>query len=231
MFTIFIRTILMYFFVIFSIRILGKRQIGELEPSELVVTIIISEVASLPIQDPSQPVITSLIVISLLLILEIFLSFSAYKSPAVRKIFYGVPSIFYEKGMLHQDEMEKQRFNLNDLMETVRNTGSVSLSEIEYIIMETNGNVSVIPKADQRPVSLSDLNINSPSPVFISYVIIDNGHLNKKNLNRLGYNENWLKKQLKAHKITDISHIFCMTADADGEIVIIPKNSKKEQHK
>ena len=108
MFAIFVRTVLMYFFVIFSLRLLGKRQIGELEPSELVVTIIISEVASLPIQDPSQPIVTSLIVISLLLVLEIMLSFGAYKSPTMRKIFYGVPSIFYEKGKLNQKEMEKQ---------------------------------------------------------------------------------------------------------------------------
>ncbi len=231
MFITFFRTILMYFFVIFSLRLLGKRQIGELEPSELVVTIIISEVASLPIQDPSQPVITSLIVIMLLLILEIFLSFGAYKNPTMRKIFYGVPSIFYEKGVLHQDEMKRQRFNLNDLMETVRNTGSTSLSEVEYIIMETNGNVSVIPKSQYRPICLSDLSLEPQSRVFISYVIIDNGRLNRKNLARSGFDEKWLQKQLSSHNLSDISEVFCMTADSTGEIVIIPKATGKEQNK
>lgn len=223
----FIRTILMYFFVIFSLRLLGKRQIGELEPSELVVTIIISEVASLPIQDPSQPIISSLLVISLLLILEIILSYGAYKSPKLRKTFYGVPSIFYEKGKIHQNEMDKQRFNLNDLMETVRNTGATSLSEIDYIIMETNGNVSVIPKSGHGPLTLNDLNIKSTSEVFISYIIIDNGKLNKTNLTRLGYNEQWLNIQLKTKGFHKPSEVFCMTADSSGEIVIIPKNTQR----
>lgn len=221
----------MYFFVIFSLRLLGKRQIGELEPSELVVTIIISEVASLPIQDPSQPIITSLVVISLLLVLEIMLSFGAYKSPSLRKIFYGVPSIFYEKGKLNQAEMEKQRFNLNDLMETVRNTGAVSLSEVEYIIMETNGNVSVIPTPDNRPLSLSDLNLKSDEQVFISYIIIDNGRPNPTNLKRLGFNENWLLAQLEAQNLTSPSQVFCMTADQSGKIVIIPHRKFKENTK
>ena len=210
---------------------LGKRQIGELEPSELVVTIIISDVASMPIQDPSHPVIISIIVIMLLLILEIFLSMGAYKNPTLRKILYGVPSVFYEKGKLNQKEMKNQRFNLNDLMATVRNTGSATLSEIEYIIMETNGNVSVIPKNEYKPLSLSDLNLNPSFPAFISYVIIDNGRLNKKNLSRLGFDENWLQKHLKAHKIKNCTDIFCMTADCDGQIVLIPKNTRKEKRK
>lgn len=227
MFVIFIRTILIYFFVIFSLRMLGKRQIGELEPSELVVTIIISEVASLPIQDPNQPMITGIIVISLLLILEILLSFGAYKSPVIRKIFYGVPSVFYEKGKLNQKEMEKQRFNLNDLMSTMRNTGSTNLSEVEYIIMETNGNVSVIPKTQHQPITLSHLNIAPDSAVLVSYIIIENGKINLHNLKRLGYNENWLDKQLKARKIKNPRQIFCMTADSSGEIIIIKKSCKE----
>jgi len=227
MLTIFIHTVLMYFFVILSLRLLGKRQIGELEPSELVVTIIISEVASAPIQHPTQQIFPSLIVISLLLILEILLSFGAYKSPMLRKILYGVPSVFYEKGKLNQKEMEKQRFNLNDLMETVRNTGNTSLSEVDYVIMETNGNVSVIPKAENSPLSLSSLNLESSSEVFISYVIIDNGKVNKKNLSRLGFDENWMNIQLKSKGYKNYMQIFCMTADRSGKIVIIPKTKKE----
>lgn len=228
MFVTFIRTILMYFFVIFSLRLLGKRQIGELEPSELVVTIIISEVAALPIQDPSQPIISSLLVISLLVILEIILSFGAYRKPFIRKFFYGVPSIFYQKGKLCQKEMERQRFNLNDLMSTVRNTGITNLSEVDYIIMETNGNISVIPKPEHSPLTLSDLNIESSTEVLLSYIIIDNGKPNFNNLEKLGYNEQWLNTQLKSRGFRHPTQIFCMTADSSGELIIIPRDKKKE---
>ena len=229
MFTTFIRTIIMYFFVVLTLRLLGKRQIGELEPSELVVTIVISEVAAMPIQDTSESLVSSLVVIFLLLILEVLLSFGAYKSFAARKLFYGTPSVFYEKGIINQKEMKKQRFNLNDLMECVRNTGATSLSEVDFIIMETNGNVSVIPKTENRAVELADMGL-SAAPVELSYIIIDNGAINQNNLKRLGYNEAWLTKQLKTKKIPDASEVFCMTADKSGEVVIIT-NEKEGKHR
>lgn len=228
MFVTLIRTVLIYFFTVLSFRLLGKRQIGELEPGELVVTIIISEVAAAPIQDPSMPLIPNILAISMLLVLEVILSFAAYKNFNARKFFYGLPSIFYEKGRINQKEMEKQRFNLNDLMETVRNTGAVSLEEVEYIIMETNGNVSVIPKADQRPVTLSNIGITNGEEPLLSYVIVDNGHINFNNLNRLGLTQKWIKKQLKSRGIADAGDIFCMTADKRGQVVVLPYAKGKD---
>ena len=127
--------------------------------------------------------------------------------------------------------MEKQRFNLNDLMETVRNTGATSLSEVEYVIMETNGNVSVIPTAEQRPVSLGDIGIQSADNPILSYVIIDNGHINQNNLRRLGYNLKWLEKQLKKVKISQANEIFCMTADSRGKVIIMPNNKERNKNK
>lgn len=228
MFTTFIRTIIMYFFVVLTLRLMGKRQIGELEPSELVVTIVISEVAALPIQDVSQPLLSSLIAIFLLVILEVFVSFGAYKSFAARKLLFGTPSVFYEKGRINQKEMEKQRFNLNDLMECVRNTGATSLSEVDFVIMETNGNVSVIPNAENRAVNTSDMKINS-APTLLSYILIDNGCINRNNLNRLGFDEQWLKKQLTLHKLSRADDVFCMTAAQNGEVVIIPKDTRRNR--
>lgn len=230
MFTTFIRTIIMYFFVVLTLRLMGKRQIGELEPSELVVTIVISEVAALPIQDTSQPLVNSLMAIFLLLVLEVIISFIAYKNLSARKILYGTPSIFYEKGVINQAEMKKQRFNLNDLMETVRNTGAVNLSEVDYVIMETNGNVSVIPNAQSRPVTAKEMNIKS-DPSFVSYVIIDNGTLNRKNLKLMGYDDVWLQKQLKKNNLNSVSQVFCMTADPDGTVVILPDSDKRRKRK
>lgn len=221
----FIRTIIMYFFVVLTLRLIGKRQIGELEPSELVVTIVISEVASLPIQDTSQPIANSLIAISLLLILEAVISFGAYKSLGIRKLFYGRPSIFYEKGKINQSEMKKQRFNLNDLMEVVRNSGSLSLDEIDYVIMETNGNISVIPNESNKPLTAGSLNKPS-SPPQLCYIVVDNGRINRRSLSQLGFNEEWLLKQLKAQSFR-LSEVFCMTADQKGNIVLFPADKKK----
>ncbi len=222
MFTVFIRTILMYFFVVLTFRMLGKRQIGELEPSELVVAIVISEVAALPIQDASQPLINSLIAIFLLIILEVTVSFGAYKNFFVRKVFFGTPSVFYEKGKINQKEMEKQRFNLNDLMECVRNTGATSLDEVDFVIMETNGNVSVIPSSKSRTVNIKDLNLKA-QPTYLSYVIIDNGSVNYNNLKRIGMTEKQLQKRLRPYSIDDYKDVFCMTATKNGEIVVIQK--------
>lgn len=228
MLSIFIRTFVMYFFVVVALRLLGKRQIGELEPSELVVAIIISEVASMPIQDTSVPITHSLIIIGSLLIFEFLLSFGAYKSIFARRIFYGRPSIFYEKGHINQKEMAKQRFNLNDLLECVRNSGIPGLDEVDYVIMETNGNVSVIQKSEKRPVAVEDMGI-SPEASFISYIIIDNGYVNKKNLKLLGYDENWLKKELAKHNIKTPSEVFCFTADIKGNTILIPKDKSSKK--
>ena len=222
MLTTFLRTIIMYFFVVLTLRLQGKRQIGELEASELVVTIVISEVAALPIQDTSEPLMNSLVAIFLLVILEIIISFAAYKSFGARKVFFGTPSVFYEKGKINQKEMEKQRFNLHDLMECVRNTGATSLSEVDFVIMETNGNVSVIPNAENRSVNTNDIGLKV-APPQLSYIIIDNGNINLHNLKFLGFNENWLMKQIALHKISALSDIFCMTASKDGDVMIIEK--------
>ena len=226
MFITFIRTIIMYFFVVLTLRLLGKRQIGELEPSELVVTIVISEVAALPIQDVSQPLLGSLVAIFLLVILEILVSFFAYKNFTARKFLFGTPSVFYEKGNLNQKEMEKQRFNLNDLMECVRNTGATSLSEVDFVIMETNGNVSVIPNSQNRSVNISDLKLET-TETLLSYILIDSGAVNHNNLSRLGFDEAWLKKQLRLHNIKNPAEVFCMTATRNGETVVIPKDKRR----
>ena len=221
----FIRTIIIYIFVVFAIRLMGKRQIGELEPSELVVTIIISEVAAMPIQNSSQPVASSVIAIGLLLILEVIISFVAYKSRGFRKILYGTPSILYCKGKINQREMELQRFNVNDLMEIVRNNGAASLSEVDYVIVETNGNVSVLLNAENKTVTTKDLGIE-PTPVEISYLVIDNGKANETNLKRLGFDLKWLKTQLKEHSVKKIEDVYCMGADRTGDIFIIRKEEK-----
>ena len=224
-----LRTIIMYVFVVLTLRLMGKRQIGELEASELVVTIIISEIAATPITNLGVPLSSSVIAILILLILEVCLSYVAYRSLSVRTLLYGRPSMFFQKGRLNQEEMKKQRFNVADLMEELRNNGAISLSQVDYVIMETNGKVSVIMNAQNSSVTPSDLHLN-PGPDHKSNVIIDNGNLVRPNMERLGLNDDWLDKQLKTYNLKHPKDVFYLSFEQDsGSVVLSPRDSVKSQ--
>lgn len=215
MLTTFIRTFIIYIIVVFTLRIIGKKQLSDFEPSELVVTIMMSEVAAMPVQDNSQPLLSSIIVIILLLVFEVTVSFGAFKSPWMRKKIYGYPSVFFEKGKICYKEMEKQRFSVTDLMEAIRNEGYASLSEVSYVIMETNGNISVIPSDAETGQKGTEL----------SYVIIDNGNIYEGNLKRLGFDKNWLKARLDKENIRSFKEVFYFSADRSGNTFIMKKES------
>ncbi len=218
-----IRTIIMYIFVVVTLRMMGKRQIGELEASELVVTIIISEIAAMPITNIEVPLATNITAMLVLMSLEVLISFFAFKSPRLRSFLYGKPSVFYENGKLNQDEMLKQRFNIADIMEEIRGNGVCTLSDVEFIVMETNGKVSVILKSEKSPITPEQLNINT-DPLKMSYIIIENGVLIKSCMKRLGLNEAWLKKQIEKQNIKNINNVFYMSYEYEtGKTVVIPK--------
>lgn len=220
-----LRIAMMYAFVVLCLRIMGKRQIAELEPSELVVTIIISDIATDPIIDPGKPFVTAIIAISILLFFEVVLSFLAYKHINIRSLLYGKPSTFYSDGEINQKEMENQRFSIGDLLEEVRNNGAASLKEVEHIVMETNGNVSVILNSENRPLTPSDVGIKAEE-TEMSYIIIDNGCIISGNLKRLDLTRAWVKERLKKEGIRRISDVFYMGADKNGHTVVIKKNRK-----
>lgn len=221
-----LRTVIMYVLVVTTLRLMGKRQIGELEASELVVTIIVSEIAALPITDPQIPLLKVILSIFILMFLEVLLSFLAYKSISVRTLLYGKPSMFVEKGKLNQHEMKKQRFNIADLMEEIRSNGAVSLSQVDYVIMETNGRVSVITNAKSSPVTPEDIKIKTAEPKM-AYVIIDNGSLIRSNMKRLGLSDKWLAEQLKAYDLNSPNQVFYLSFEqGSGKTVLIPKDCK-----
>jgi len=223
-----IRTIIVYFFVVLTIRMMGKRQIGELEASELVVTIIISEIAATPITNIDAPLATNVLAIFILMILEVVMSYLAFRMPKVREILYGRPSVFYKNGKLNQKEMLSQRFNVADVMEEVRSHGACSLSDVEYIVMETNGNVSVILKNESSPVTAKQLNIKTDT-VRMSYIIIDNGNIIKECMDKLGLNEKWLKNKLEEHNIKRPEDVFYLSFEQmTGKTVVIPKEKRRK---
>lgn len=221
------RVIILYVFVIIAMRIMGKRQIGELQPYELVTAIILSELAAMPMQDTAIPLLHSIIPIIGLVILEVLSSYLALKSQRFRKIVCGVPSIIIKDGKIIEEELRKQRFNLDDLMEELRLLGYVDVADIEYAIMETSGKLSIVPNFSKTPLTKEDLNIKGKDPVLPISIILD-GKINFKNLKIAGYNEKWIKKTLKKYNIKNPNDVFIAILDSQGELFIQKRGEENE---
>ena len=222
MFISFIRAIIMYLTVVCAIKFMGKRQIGELETSELVITFMISDIASLPMQNSDQPILSGLIPIGVLTCLEVFISWLMMKSPKFRQIMCGKCVVIINDGKINQKELYKMRMNVFDLCENLRQMNVFSLDDVAYAIMETNGKLSVIKKSQNQPPSATDLKIKT-SEANLNLAVISNGKLNEYSLSLCSLNQNWVNKTLREQKI-NIDEIFLMTANKNGKFDIIKKD-------
>ena len=218
----FLRTIILYVFIIAGIRLMGKRQVGELEPSELVLALLIADLAAVPMQDFGIPLLTGLIPILTLLGLTMALSVLTMKSVKFRAVLCGRPSIIVENGKLRQGEMRKNRFTLDELMEELRMKGVTDLSTVKYAILETNGQLSVLPFTAQQPPTAQDLDLHLPEP-GLPVVLINDGRLIRRSLMERGFNDQWLEKQLKSHKVDRVQDVFLMTVDETNQVCLIEK--------
>ncbi len=225
MYTLFFRTIITYLLLVSAMRFMGKRQLGELELSELVITMLLSELASIPIADNTIPLTFSLIPIVILISLEVIISYLAIKNRKVKKLIGGSPSIIINKGRLCKNEMAKDRLSLDELMSQLRLKDISDISDVEYAILEENGQISVIPKIHAKTVTLSDLNINKNEKGIIHTVIAD-GQISDFNLHIIGHNRKWLLNQLKKRK-TRLNDVFLFSVDDAGNINLIKNGETK----
>lgn len=216
MFTLLLRTIILYGVVILSIRLMGKRQIGELQPFELVITIMVSEIASLPMQDMRIPLIHGVIPVITLLVLQIIISEFEIKSEIARIIFSGKPSIIINNGEIDIKELRYQRLNMSDLLEELRLQGYHSLKDIQYAILETNGQISVLPKTETLPPTKKELNLRVQQEK-LPITLIEDGKINYKNLKISGYDEQWLLDTIKKKSIPSPEALFYAMLDSSGE--------------
>ncbi|WP_139905040.1 DUF421 domain-containing protein [Clostridium thermarum] len=219
MFILLFRTIILFVAVIFSMRIMGKRQIGQLQPYELVVAIMVSELASLPMQDTRIPLLHGVIPIATLLIIQIIISILELKFDKARSIIDGKPSIVICKGKLVISELRNQVFTVNDLMEELRIKGYFSIEDIEYAILETNGQLSVIPKTSSEPVTKGDMNV-SLKEKNLPLTVISEGKIIHQNLRILKKDEQWLKAQLKNNHIKTEKDVFIAIMNSEDELYI-----------
>lgn len=222
----FVRTIILYLLIIAGVRLMGKRQVGELEPSELVLALLIADLAAVPMQDFGIPLLTGIIPILTLLCITMIISVLSMKSVTFRALLCGRPSIIVENGKLHQREMIKNRFTVDELMEELRMKGVTDISTVKYAILETNGQISVLPFADQKPPAAKDVNV-LPQEAGLPLVIINDGRVLEHNLNLRGYDRNWLEKQLNAHQVKTPEEVYLLTADELGQVYFARKEVQK----
>ncbi len=220
--TIFLRIFIIYFTVIFSVRLMGKRQIGELQLSELVTTIFISELAAEPITENNTPILYGVIPILLLLGTEVILSFLSSRFKPIQKAFDNSPTLLIRQGVLLQKELKRSRMTCEELISQLRLKGFDSISKVNYAILEPNGQISVLPKAEESPPAAKDLNV-TVTDEGMAHIIISDGKENPKAIEDAGRDSSWIRAKLKEKNITAIDDVFLMTLDDAENILIIEK--------
>ena len=211
------RTIILYIFVTLGIRLMGKRQIGEMQPNELVVTLLISEIAAIPLQDTSQPILNGVVAIFMLVILEILISVISMKSLFMRKIMNGKSAVIIKNGVIDQQMMKSVRMTVLDLVELLRGQDVFDISTVAFAVLEVNGNLSVLLKSSEQPATAADLNVKKDK-ALLPLPVISDGKIIKESLEAIGTDEGAVRKMLKGDNVSDI---FLMTMDRDGNHSII----------
>lgn len=216
-----IRAVILYVVITFSLRLMGKRQLGELQPSELVVTILISNIAAIPVEDSSMPMIMGIVPILTLVCLDVIMSGIMMKSAKFRKLMIGSPRVIISEGMILQREMRRLRYTVDDLVEAMREQQIFDITEIHYAIVETTGKINFLKKKDFQNAEKQDINCGG-STENPPAVIIRDGITDSEQLGLLGLGEGWLKQQLRESGVSE-KQVFLMVSDKNGKNTIIKR--------
>lgn len=219
MFNIIIKTVIVYVLIIFSMRLMGKKQAGQLQPYELVITLIIAEVASTPMDSPGTPLLYGLVPAITLLLIYYFFSFLCLKSKHVRLLLCGKPNILIHNGKLLVHEIRKIGYSLNDLTEQLRISGNTNIANIHYAILETNGQLSVLPYAAFCPVTPNDMALDIHEETMCSALILD-GKFHEQGMQRLHADEKKVVKFLHTMGFNDYRRVFIFTLSDTGDVFI-----------
>ena len=223
---VFLRTIILFVVLIASLRLMGKRQLGELELSEFVVSVVIADLAANPLQDIGVPLLNGLIPVVTLLCCELLISYLVLKSLYFRQLLCGKPSMLIANGQVNQREMRKNRFTLDELTEELRNQSITDISKIQYAILETDGKLNTILFPAEQPVTPTQLGIAVDDPGYPT-ILINDGRILSNNLRRMGRDEKWLRKELRARGAKDAAEVYLLTLNDAGQIYYAEKERKK----
>ena len=210
----YMRTIILYTALILAMRLLGKRQIGQMEPSEFVVAMLVADLASIPMQNNAIPLVNGLVPILTVMGLELILSHLSLKSIRLRKLLCGKPVILIENGHLLEQNLRRTRVNLDELSGHLRKEGVLAMEEVQFAILETNGSITVFP------------NPPKPEKQELPYTVISDGRILRDNLRLLGRDEQWLLKKLRGRSLT-VEGVLLMTLTQSGKIALFPRSGNQ----
>lgn len=224
MLNIFIRVIIIYLLVLIIMRLMGKREIGQMQPFELVIAIMIADLASVPMSDTGIPITNGIIPILTVLFIQLIISIINLKSMRLRKILCGIPSILIYRGKIEEDVLRKEKLTVNELQEKLRQNNVFNIADVEYAILETSGQVTVIQKPEKRNTIPEDFGI-TPEYEGIPYDLVIDGKIMHENLKKIGKNIVWLEKELNKLNIKP-ENALIVTFDGKGKIFCQEKKSK-----
>lgn len=216
------RTIIIYASLMLSMRVMGKRQLGELEPAELVIAVLISDLASHPLQDPGIPLLYGLIPVFTLLSCEVLISAGLIKSVRFRSFICGRPSILIDNGKIIQQEMRKNRYTVDELTEELRKKEILDIATVQYAILETDGTLSTILFENEAPITPKQMGVEVTGESY-PVIIVNDGTLMPENLKSMGRNEKWLEKELEKRGVKDVKDVYVMSVDSMGKIYFAAK--------
>ena len=220
----YIRTIILYLVMISSVRLMGKRQIGQMEASEFVVSMLIADLASVPMQDIAIPLMSGIVPLLTVLGLELTLSFLIMKSVVFRRFLCGKPVILIDNGKILQENLRRTRVTLDELMGHLRQKDVMDLNSVQYAILETDGNLSVFPYASKMPPSAEDAKIRVKRN-SLPVTIISDGYLSREDLARAGKNSAWLRQTLGRHKARQETTLL-LSVDGEDHVIWVGKSEE-----
>ena len=221
MVTAFFRTVILYLLLVAGLRLTGKRQIGELEPVELVLTMLLSDLASVPMQDFSIPLVDGVIPILTLLSLSTLLSYGSLRSLRLRRLMCGEEAVIIRDGRILQQEMRRNRLTMDELLEELRSQGITDLKAVKFAVLETSGHLSVLPYAGHQSPSARQLGLPVEDNVSLPTVLISDGRLLRRNLPASGKDEAWLRAELARQGAESAEDVFFLSVDERGAVVCL----------
>ena len=214
---IFVRTVILYFAILISMRIMGKRQLGEMEISEFIVAALIADLAATPLQDIGIPLLNGLVPIIIMFCFEIIIAGLNMRSVKLRKLTYGRPEMIIRNGRIIREAMQKNRFTLDELMQELRAQGLTDTAQVEYAVLETNGQLSIILKSGNQPATASQMGVDADD-VSYAHIIINEGRILDNNLKLLGRDRRWLANELKRQNLRSADEVYILTLSENGSV-------------
>ncbi len=217
MLVVFIRVLIIYITVLLFLRLMGKRQIGEMQPYEVVITLIIADLATLPMSDSNIPLLHGILPLAILVLIHYSITLLTRKNIKIRRIISGRPVVIISPNGLEYQSFKDLNINIDDITEMLRQNGYYSFEQVLYAIIETNGKISIIPKSENAPATAQDVGANNP-PAKLPSIVVSDGKIMKTQMAEVGLDEYKLNKLIKHLNVNSISDFIILSIDADGKV-------------